>query len=164
MSVACNDGKKLSSAAAGGWVKAMLFCDGFSGNIVRSFNPPFPGQPPPRFLADSLWISLARATTLSILALKDHHGVVGRTVQVDKHPFTILGVAPPEFHETLLFFPSLGRPVREFLAGLMLLAGMIRLAACANLDSLFAARAAARSRERPGLHRFSIRGSRRAMY
>ncbi len=154
---------------------------------------------------------------------QDDRDVVGRTVQVDKHPFTVLGVAPPEFHGTLLFFhpdffvpivnheqldandlnargdrwifmtmghlkagvtpsqaiadlnsigadleknypkddsevtfslarPSLygdyvGRPVREFLTGLMLLAGLILLAACANLGSLFAARAADRSRE-----------------
>jgi hypothetical protein len=31
-------------------------------------------------------------------------GVVGRVVQVNKHPFTIVGVAPPEFHGTLVFF------------------------------------------------------------
>jgi len=151
-------------------------------------------------------------------------GVVGRTVQVNKHPFTILGVAPPGFRGTLLilspdFFlpmvnqeqiegvsvlenraqrwifmtlghlkegvtpeqaaadinaissdleraypkehgkwvytlarPSLygdylGKPVRAFLTGLMLLAGLILLAACANLGTLFAARAADRSRE-----------------
>ncbi len=154
---------------------------------------------------------------------QDDRGVVGRTVQVDKHPYTVIGVAPPEFHGTLLFFhpdvfvpivnvkqigasdlnsrkdrwvfmvlghlkarvtqaqaisdlnsigsdlektypkddgkvtfslarPGLygdyiGRPVREFLTGLMLLAGLILLAACANLGSLFAARAADRSRE-----------------
>ena len=41
----------------------------------------------------------------------------------------------------------LGRPVRAFMTGLMLLAGLILLAACANLGSLFAARAADRSRE-----------------
>ena len=40
-----------------------------------------------------------------------------------------------------------GRPLREFLLGMMLLAGLILLAACANLGSLFAARAADRSRE-----------------
>jgi predicted permease len=151
-------------------------------------------------------------------------GVVGRVVQLNKHPFTILGVAPPEFHGTIVFlspdlfvpmvnqeqvegwnglnargkrwvhlamghlkagvtpaqaiadlnsigaylektYPkddsqmtfslarpglygdALGRPVRAFLAGLMLLAGLILLAACANLGSLFAARAADRSRE-----------------
>ena len=155
---------------------------------------------------------------------QDDRGVVGRTVQLDKHPFTILGVGPPEFHGILLFFhpdffvpivnqeqvdggndanargsrwifmtmghlkagvtpqqasadlnsigadlaktypkddskvtfslarPSLygdfvARPVREFLTGLMLLSGLILLAACANLGSLFAARAADRSRE-----------------
>jgi len=155
---------------------------------------------------------------------QDDRGVAGRIVQVNKHPFTIVGVAPPEFRGTLMFFnpdffmpivnqeqvdgqnllnargrrwifmvmghlkpevtpaqaiadlnsigsylektypqddgqmtftlarPSLygdylGRPVRAFMTGLMLLAGLILLAACANLGSLFAARAADRSRE-----------------
>ncbi|MBV9300974.1 MAG: ABC transporter permease [Acidobacteriaceae bacterium] len=155
---------------------------------------------------------------------RDDRGVVGRVVQINKHPFTIIGVAPPEFRGTLLFvFPDfwvpivnqeqvegsyvlaargtrgilmvlghlkpgitpaqavadlnsigsylertypkedghmtfslarpglagdwLGSPVRAFLTALMLLAGLILLAACANLGSLFAARAFDRSRE-----------------
>jgi len=41
----------------------------------------------------------------------------------------------------------LGAPVRAFVAGLMLLSGLILLAACANLGSLFSARAADRWRE-----------------
>ena len=153
----------------------------------------------------------------------DDPGAVGRVVRVNGHPFTILGVAPRDFHGTLLFFnpdfflplvedqllagndpsargnqwifetmghlrpgvtpaqavadlnsigaqlqktypkdvgkmrfvlrrPSLygdylGQPVRAFMVGLMLLTALILLAACANLGSLFAARAADRSRE-----------------
>ena len=46
-----------------------------------------------------------------------------------------------------LYGDYLGRPVGAFMAGLMMLTGLILLAACANLGSLFAARAADRSRE-----------------
>lgn len=150
-------------------------------------------------------------------------GVVGRVVQINKHPYTIVGIAPADFRGTELFFApdlwaplvdlpqlggwdpieargshftwiighlkqgitpeaaaadlnsiaaslaktypkedeglkftlarpglvgdTLGQPARDFMAGLMLLAGLILLAACANLGSLFAARAADRSRE-----------------
>ena len=153
----------------------------------------------------------------------DDAGVVGRTIGINKHPFTIIGVAPPEFRGTELFFAPamwipmveqptiegndqlqyrgnhsdfvvgrlkpgvtvaqatgdlnalaawlektypgddagikfslarpglvgdmLGGPARAFMAGLMLLSGLILLAACANLGSLFAARTADRAKE-----------------
>jgi len=154
----------------------------------------------------------------------DDPGVVGRPVRLNKHPFTILGVAPRGFGGSLLFFAPdfwvpivnqqqldgrdmltdrgshwisgsvarlkpgvtmeqasadlnairldwnkswpkyeekepyclvrpglggnfLGPSITAFLSGLMLLAGLILLAACANLGSLFTARAADRSRE-----------------
>jgi len=154
----------------------------------------------------------------------DDRGVLGRIVQVNKHPFTIIGVAPEKFRGTLVFFspnffvplvncgqvdgynylndrgnrslmivmghlkagitpaqattdlnavgsylaktypkddgqisfslarPNLlgdkfSRPFEAFFGALMLLAGLILLAACANLGSLFAARAADRSKE-----------------
>ena len=35
---------------------------------------------------------------------QDDRGVVGRVVQVNKHPFTVIGVAPLEFRGTLVFF------------------------------------------------------------
>ena len=154
----------------------------------------------------------------------DDRGVVGRVVQLNEHPYTIIGVAPPRFRGTIVFvspeffvplvnhdqldgtdelsdrgarwifmmighlkpgvtvaaatadlnsiasylqktYPKYERPggfaltrpnllgdqfapgVQAFLAGLMLLAGLILLAACANLGSLFAARAADRAKE-----------------
>ncbi len=156
--------------------------------------------------------------------LQDDRSAVGRVVQINKHSFTIIGVAPQEFHGTLLFaypdfyspmvnqeqidgvnvlnargntwiylalghlkpgvtpsqaiadlnsigsyfektYPkehehvrfglsrpslygdSLGSRVEAFLTGLMMLAALILVAACANLGGLFAARAADRSRE-----------------
>ena len=43
---------------------------------------------------------------------QDDRGVVGRLVQLNKHPFTILGVAPPEFRGTLTFlFPDFWVPL-----------------------------------------------------
>ena len=43
---------------------------------------------------------------------QDDRGVVGRVVQVNKHPFTIIGVAPPGFHGTLLFaYPDFFLPM-----------------------------------------------------
>ena len=149
--------------------------------------------------------------------------IVGKTVQINKRPLSVIGVAPQKFRGTELFFDpdlwvpmvnekqiegwgfldqrgdhtlfvlgrlkpgvgataaeadlnvisnhlaaqypqsdqgmqirlarpglvgdTLGRPVRAFLGGVMLLAALILLATCANLGSLFAARAADRSRE-----------------
>jgi hypothetical protein len=38
--------------------------------------------------------------------------VVGRVAAVNKHPFTIIGVGPEDFHGTLLFFhPDFFTPV-----------------------------------------------------
>ena len=155
---------------------------------------------------------------------QDDRSVLGRVIQINKHPFTVIGVAPPGFRGTLLFFnpdfyvpivnqpqvnsefdlntrglnwifetmghlkpgvtpgqatadlnsvasylgktypvddggmqfilarPSLygdymGKPMLGFLTALMTLSGLILLAACSNLGSLFVARAADRSRE-----------------
>jgi len=58
------------------------------------------------------------------------------------HGATTFVLARPGLYGNLL-----GGPVRAFVTGLLLLSGLILLAACANLGSLFAARAADRSRE-----------------
>ena len=149
--------------------------------------------------------------------------IVGKTVRIDKHPYTIVGVTPEGFYGTEkigvsdicvpmaneasldgvnwldsrsyknlfsivrikdgvtlpqvqaeldtiaariaqqhpkeeeglalkvarpgLIGDFIGGPVRGFLAGVMALAGIVLLAACANIGSLFAARTADRSRE-----------------
>ena len=44
----------------------------------------------------------------------DDAGVVGRPVQINKHQFTVIGVAPPEFRGTELFFaPAMWIPIVE---------------------------------------------------
>jgi len=168
-----------------------------------------PNSAPFMVLSDSLWRSAFNADP----------GVVGTTVQLNKQPFTVVGVAPPRFHGTERFvwpdywipvvnhfgadslrdrtghpltvlgrlkpgvtpqqaadnlsavaaqlakeYPKtdtgvplrLIRPglyadegdlIRGFLYSVTGLALLVLLAACANLASLFAARAADRSRE-----------------
>jgi predicted permease len=186
----------------------------FLGRMIHSTDERGPNSAPYIVLSYGYWHS----------HFQGDRGVVGRTVRLNKHPFTIVGIAPPEFQGTLLFFSpdffvpmvnaeqidgrsfltargtrwvfevlghlkpgvtpaqatadlssvgsylektypkdddqstfSLVRPglhgdffapaIRAFVAGLMMLAGLILLAACANLGSLFAARAADRGRE-----------------
>jgi predicted permease len=186
----------------------------YLGRLIHSSDEHGPNSAPYIVLTYAYWHS----------HFQDDRGAVGRTVQINKHPFTIIGVTPAGFHGTLLFFspdffvpivdqeqvdgwngldargtrwvfqtighlragvtpaqavadlnsigsylektypkddskvdfsvarPSLagdflGGAIRAFVTGLMLLAGLILLAACANLGSLFAARAADRSRE-----------------
>jgi predicted permease len=186
----------------------------YLGRVIHSADEQGPNSAPYIVLTYAYWHS----------HFQDDRGVVGRTVQLNKHPFTILGITPPGFRGTILFFwpdffvpiinqeqvdgwnglndrgnrwvgsivghlkagvtpeqanadlnsigsylektypkddsqmrfivgreglpgVAFGRGIEAFLAGLMLLAGLILLAACANLGSLFAARTADRSRE-----------------
>jgi predicted permease len=186
----------------------------YLGRFFHAADEHGPNSAPYMVLTYSFWHS----------HFQDDRGVVGRVVRLSKHPFTIVGVTPPDFQGTLLFispdffvplvnkeqldgedilnargnrsllmalghlkggvtpaqaiadlnsigsyleksYPKddadmkftltrpglagdfLGGPVKAFVTGLMLLAGLILLAACANLGSLFAARAADRSRE-----------------
>jgi predicted permease len=177
--------------------------------------------------SDEKGVNSAPYVVLSYKYWRGHFGanpsVVGQTVEINKHPLTIIGVAPREFRGTdLIFSPAfwipiaeqptiegsnsllnrgehnlwvmgrlkpgvtaaeatadldalsswlsktypasdegikftlaspgllgdaLARPAQAFMAGVMLLAGLILLAACANLGSLFAARASDRAKE-----------------
>src|SRR5205085_12002114 len=54
---------------------------------------------------------------------------------------------PTKLSRPSLYGDFMGKPMRAFLTALMLLAALILLAACANLGSLFGARAADRARE-----------------
>ncbi|MFZ0590464.1 MAG: ABC transporter permease, partial [Bryobacteraceae bacterium] len=182
------------------------------GRFFHAADEHGPDSAPYVVLSDDLWRS----------AFQADRGVVGTTVELNKHPFTVVGVAPARFHGTerfvwpdywmpmvneeqvegsdylhsrtsiavtvigrlkpgvtpqqatenlnaiaaelakdypetddglpvRLIHPGLwgddGDVIRRFLYGVTVLALLVLAAACANLASLFAARAADRSRE-----------------
>jgi predicted permease len=185
----------------------------FLGRFFHASDEKGPDSAPYIVLSHAFWNTYFHAD----------RGILGKPVLINRHPFTVIGVAPRGFRGTELFFapafwapivdiktitdqdqlkyrgdhssfvlgrlrpgvtpaqatddinaiaaslaksyPSeddglkfslarpgligdmLGGPARAFMAGLMLLAGLILLAACANLGSLFAARAADRAKE-----------------
>jgi predicted permease len=183
-----------------------------AGRFFHATDEHGPDSAPYIVLSDALWRSAFHADP----------GVVGTTVELKKHPFTVIGVAPPQFHGTerfvwpdywmpmaneqqvegsdylhsrtsiavtvigrlkpgvtpqqatenlnaiaaelakeypetddgqplRLIHPGLigdeGDVIRGFLWSVTVLALLVLAAACANLASLFAARAADRSRE-----------------
>jgi predicted permease len=182
------------------------------GRVFHASDEHGPNSAPYIVLSDRLWRRTFNADPK----------MIGAMVEVNKHPFTVIGVAPPEFHGTeRFFFPEYWIPmvneeqaegwnflhdrlltpiavigrlkpdvtaqqatedlnrvagelareypatdmdqsarliepglegdesemIHKFLVGIMALAGMVLLAACANLASLFAARASDRGRE-----------------
>ena len=65
----------------------------YLGRFFHASDEHGPNSAPYIVLSYAYWHSL----------FHDDRGVIGRTVQVNKHPFTILGVAPPEFRGTIAF-------------------------------------------------------------
>ena len=185
----------------------------FLGRLLERADDDHPGASEAAVLSWSAWNSDFAADP----------NIVGKTIRIDKHPYTIVGVTPQGFYGTEkigvtdIFVPManeasldgtnwldsrhhqnlfsivrlkdgvtlpqvqaelntitariarqypkeeeglalkvarpgligdfVGGPVRGFLAGVMVLAGIVLLAACANIGSLFAARTADRTRE-----------------
>jgi predicted permease len=185
----------------------------YLGRFFHAADEHGPNSAPYIVLSYAYWVS----------HFQSDRGIVGRMVRLNKHAYTILGVAPQGFRGTELFYSPdlwapivnqqeiegssdldargnrgrwvvgrlkdgvtpaqatadlnsvaawlaktypkddegigfslarpglagdmLGGPVHAFVAGLMLLSALILLAACANLGSLFSARAEDRSRE-----------------
>jgi predicted permease len=121
------------------------------------------------FFAPAMWIPMVQQPTVQGYDALQHRGnhsefVVGRlkpgvTAAQATADLNVLGAwlskTYPVDDEGVKFTLArpgligdmLGGPARAFMAGLMLLAGLILLAACANLGSLFAARAADRAKE-----------------
>jgi MacB-like periplasmic core domain len=66
----------------------------YMGRFIHSSDERGPNSAPYVVLSWAYWHS----------HFQDDGGVVGRTVRLNKHPFIVIGVAPPEFRGTLLFF------------------------------------------------------------
>ena len=66
----------------------------YLGRVIHAADEQGPNSAPYIVLTYAYWHS----------HFQDDRGVVGRTVQLNKHPFTILGVTPPGFRGTILFF------------------------------------------------------------
>ena len=54
-------------------------------------------------MAPGALLTWCSVTVIGMPIFKTIADVVGRTVQLNKHPFTIVGVAPPDFRGTLVF-------------------------------------------------------------
>jgi len=208
-----NDPSVATGFAVTGNYFDVLRIQPFLGRFFHSRDEHGPNSAPFVVLAHAYWHT----------RFHDDAAVIGRVVAIDKHPFTIIGVAQREFRGTLKFlspdffvpivdqdelgaassltdrgtthtvFETLGHlkpgvtpaqatddvntvgaylaatypkeasrrtyrlarcglsafgaPANAFVTALMVLAGLILLAACANLGGLFAAHAADRSRE-----------------
>jgi predicted permease len=68
----------------------------FLGRVFHASDEHGPNSAPYIVLGYSYWHT----------HFQDDRNVVGRVVQLSKHPFTVVGVAPPEFHGTLVFFDA----------------------------------------------------------
>jgi predicted permease len=64
-----------------------------AGRFFHSGEEHGPGSAPYLVLSDGLWRS----------AFQADRGIVGTTVELNKHPFTVVGVARPQFHGTERF-------------------------------------------------------------
>ncbi|HVT99598.1 MAG TPA: ABC transporter permease [Acidobacteriaceae bacterium] len=191
----------------------MLGVEPEAGRLFHASDEHGPNSAPFVVLSDGYWRARFAADPR----------IIGTTVDLNKHPFTVIGVAPPEFHGTELFLwpdfwvpmvnqeqldgydnlhkrynhsifvvgelkpgvtmeqasndlntvaarmvkqnpvdddglgfrlvkaglfgDQVGEAARSFLAALLLLALLVLAAACVNLASIFAARAADRGRE-----------------
>lgn len=207
-----SDPQAASGFATSGNYFTVLDVHPYLGRLYTAADEHGPGSAPYLVLSYPYWHA----------RFQNDRGIIGRVVRVNKHPFTVVGVTPPEFRGTIMFvspdffmpiveqevvggnslsdrantaalfetfghlkpgvtpeqaetdvnrvaaelataYPReferkhvvLGRtglsafsgPVHGFVAALMVLAGMILLAACANLGGLFAAHASDRAKE-----------------
>ena len=72
----------------------VLGIEPYLGRLIHASDEHGPNSAPYMVLTYAFWHS----------RFQDDPGVVGRIVQLNKHPFTIVGVAQPGFHGTFLFF------------------------------------------------------------
>ena len=99
--------KGNDAASSVGWATTGNYFDvlrlhPYLGRFFSSADEHGPNSAPYMVLSYAYWHS----------RFQDDRGVVGRRVLLNKHPFTVIGVAPPEFRGTLMFFsPDFFMPI-----------------------------------------------------
>jgi len=99
-----NDPKAAGCFSTTGNYFTVLDVHPFLGRLYTVADEHGPGSAPYLVLSYGYWHS----------RFQDDRGIIGRVVRVNKHPFTVIGVTPPEFRGTIMFVsPDFFLPLME---------------------------------------------------
>ncbi|HUB30989.1 MAG TPA: ABC transporter permease [Terracidiphilus sp.] len=98
------DPKAASGFATSGNYFTVLDVHPYLGRLYTAVDERGPGSAPDLVLSYGYWHS----------RFQDDRSIIGRVVRVNKHPFTVIGVTPPDFRGTIMFVsPDFFMPIME---------------------------------------------------